>query len=192
MPTTATPVILTDPGYLFWAPLGTGIPANTVVGSKFTDAWPGGFISLGATEDGSEFNYESKLEPINAAEFFDPLRWSTTERSGSMAFNLMNYTLANMNIAFNGGTLTIVSGTGTTQLNRYRPPSPGAEVRSVIGWESLDSTMRIIIYQAIQGGAMKSNFKKAPSAASIPCTFQFEVPTSGIPFEFYTAGTSRA
>lgn len=193
MPSTAKPTILQDPGYLFWAPLGTSFPTNTVAGSKFTDAWAGPWVSLGATEDGSEFSYETKLEPVMAAEFLDPITWSTTERNGTMAFNLLHYTLGNLRVAFNGSssTQTIVSGTGATQLNRLVPPTPGQEIRSMLGWESLDSTMRIIIPQCIQGGAMKSNFKKAPSAASIPCTFNFEVPASGDPFEVFTAGLAR-
>lgn len=192
MPSTATPNILTDPGYLFWAPLLSSIPAMTVSGSKFTDAWPGAWLSLGASEDGSEFTYETKVEPITVAEFFDPIRWSTTERSGSFAFNLADYTLTNWKRAMNGGTLTVVSGTGATQLNKFVPPAPGAEVRSMLGWESLDSTMRIVCYQCFQGGALKSAFKKAPALALIPVEFNFEVPASGVPVEFYTAGTSRA
>ena len=192
MPTTATPHILTDPGYLFWAPLATALPVNTVAGSKFTDAWPGAWISLGATEDGSEFSYETKVEAITVAEFFDPIRYSTTERAGSFAFNLADYTLANFKRAMNGGTLTVVSGTGATQLNKYTPPAPGSEVRAMLGWESLDSTTRIVVYQALQGGAVKASFKKAPALAVIPCEFQFEVPTSGTPYEIYTAGTDRA
>ena len=192
MPTTATPNILTDPGYLFWAPLLTALPSNTVSGSKFTDAWPGAWLSLGATEDGSEFTYETKVEPITVAEFFDPIRWATTERSGSFAFNLADYTLTNWKRAMNGGTLTVVSGTGATQLNKLVPPTPGTEVRAMLGWESLDATMRVIVYQAFQGGSIKSAFKKAPSTALIPCEFNFEVPASGNPTEFYTAGTARA
>ena len=95
MPTTATPNILNDAGYLFWAPLLSAEPTNTVSGSKFTDAWPGAWISLGATEDGSEFTYETKLEAISVAEFFDPIKWATTERTGTFAFNLADFTLAN-------------------------------------------------------------------------------------------------
>ena len=192
MPTTATPNILNDAGYLFWAPLLSAEPTNTVSGSKFTDAWPGAWISLGATEDGSEFTYETKLEAISVAEFFDPIKWATTERTGTFAFNLADYTLANLKRALNGGTLTVVSGTGATQLNSYIPPTPGAEVRAMLGWESLDNTVRLIVYQSIQGGAMKSEFKKAPSFATIPCEFSFEIPASGNPFKKYTAGAARA
>lgn len=192
MPSTAVPVVLTDPGYLFWAPLLSAEPANTVVGSKFTDAWPGAWLSLGATESGSDFTYETKLAAVSVAEFFDPIKWMTTDRTGKFAFALANYTLTNWSRALNGGTLTVVSGSGSTQLNSYIPPTPGTEVRAMLGWESLDSTMRVIVYQGVQGGSVKTSFDKAPKYATIPCEFNFEVPAAGNPFKFYTAGTTRA
>lgn len=192
MPTTATPNILTDPGYLFWAPLGTTEPTNTVTGSKFTDAWPVAWVALGATEDGSTFSYSSTVQPVNVAEFFDPIKYSTTDRAGSFAFNLADWTLSNMKRAMNGGTLQLVSGTGATQLNSYTPPAPGSEVRAMIGWESLDGTLRIIAYQCMQGGKVDIAFKKAPSLAVIPTEFSFEVPSSGLPWKMYTAGLARA
>lgn len=190
--TTATPTVLTDPGYLFWAPLATSIPTNTVVGSVFTDSWSAPWVSLGATEDGSQFEYEVKVEAITVAEFLDPIKYATVERSGSFAFTLASYTLSNLAKALNGSAPTLVSGSGTTALNRLRPPVVGAEIRCMIGWESLDSTVRFIGYQTINSGKVGTAYKKAPSIAVIPCMFNFEMPVSGIPFEFYSAGTSRA
>jgi hypothetical protein len=189
---TAVPNILVDPGYLFWAPVATAEPVYAITASKFSDTWPVAWISLGATEDGSEFTYETKVEAINVAEFFDPIRYSTTERSGSLAFNLTDFTLANYKRALNGGTIAVVSGTGATALNSYTPVTPGNEVRCMLGWESLDNTVRVIMYQTLNGGSIKSVFKKAPSIAVIPCMFNFEVPTGGVPFKMYTAGTTRA
>lgn len=190
-PTTAVPTILQDAGYLFWAPAGTAVPSFTVAGSKFTDAWPVAWISFGATEDGSEFSYKTTVEAVKVAEFFDPIKWATTERSGSFAFNLADYTLNNYKRALNGGTIATVSGTGATTLSKYTLPTPGQEVRSMIGWESLDNTVRIVCYQTIQGGEIKSAFKRAPALALIPCTWNFEVPSAGQPFEIWTAGTAR-
>jgi hypothetical protein len=192
MPTTAVPKILSDPGFLFYAPTGTSLPTNTVVGSKFTDAWPVGWISAGATEDGSSFKYESNIEPVRVAEFFDPIRYSTTERSGSLAFNMASWELAKIKFALNGGTLTVVSGTGATQLNSYTPPAPGSEARTMLGWESTDATVRIIIGQAVNGATMQFDNKKAPAFAAIATEFSFEIPSSGFPFTFYTAGPDRA
>jgi hypothetical protein len=190
--TTATPTVLTDPGYLFWAPVSTAIPTNTVAGSVFTDSWTGGWVSLGATADGSQFEYDLAVNDISVAEFLDPIKWVTTGRTATMAFSLASYTMTNLSKALNGGTVSVVSGSGATQLNRLRPPVPGSEVRCMIGWESLDNTTRIVIYQAISSGKVSMAFKKAPSFTVIPCSFNLEAPASGIPFDVYTAGTARS
>jgi hypothetical protein len=195
MPPTAvaTPTLITDAGYLFIAPLATAVPANTVAGSIFTDAWPVGFLPLGATQDGSTFSYTTNVEAIQVAEFYDPIKYATTSRNGSMAFNLANFSLSNYRRALNGGTaaLTATSGTGATSLFTIAPAAVGGEVRCMIGWESLDNTVRLICYQTIQGGEIASSFKKAPDYAVIPCTFNLEVPASGTPFNMYSAGVAR-
>src|SRR5690349_15040667 len=103
MPSTAVPNILTDPGYLFIAPLASTLPTNTVSGSEFTDSWPVAWLSLGATDEGSQFSYSVNVEPITVAEYFDPISYRTTERSGSIAFNLADWTLTNYRRALNGG-----------------------------------------------------------------------------------------
>lgn len=188
-----TPNLLTDPGYLFIAPLASTVPTNTVAGSVFTDSWPAAWLPLGATEEGSTFAYTTEVEPITVAEFFDPIKYATTGRSGSFAFNLANFTLSNYRRALNGGTaaLTATSGTGATSLFTLAPPTPGSEVRCMLGWESLDNTLRVVAYQTIQGGEISSAFAKAPAFATIPCTFNFEVPSSGTPFNIWGAGVNR-
>lgn len=193
MPTTAVPNVLTDPGYLFIAPLATAVPTNTVAGGVFTDAWAAAWISLGATEEGSTFAYSTTVEPIMVAEYFDPISYRTTERSGSIAFNLADWTLSNYRRAINGGVaaLAATSGTGATSLGTLEPPEPGDEVRCMIGWESLDNTVRLICHQTIQGGEISSAFQRAPDKALIPCTFQLEVPTAGKPWTLYSAGADR-
>jgi hypothetical protein len=190
----ATPNILTDPGYLFIAPLASTEPTMTVAGSVFTDSWPAAWLPLGATEDGTELNYGSTVEPISVAEFFDPIRYATTGRAGTVAFNLANFGLSNYRRSMNGGVtaLTATSGTGATALYTVQPPTPGAEVRCMIGWESLDNTVRFVARQTIQGGEVASAFRKAPSFAVIPCTFNMEKPTSAEPFQIWGAGATRA
>lgn len=193
MPTTATPNILTDAGYLFIAPLASTMPTNTVTASKFADAWPAAWLSLGATSEGSEFSYSSTVEPVRVAEFFDPIKYFTTERGGTIAFNLASFTLSNYRRALNGGIAAITTtGVAGSELGTLEPPDPGGEVRAMIGWESLDSTVRLICRQAIQGGEITSAFRKAPDMAVIPCTFSLEVPTGAKPWVMYSAGTARA
>lgn len=188
------PYVLTDPGMLWIAPLGTADPSNTVSGSVFTDDPPVAWIPLGATTEGSTFAYSTTVEPIRAAELFDPVRYVTSERGGSIAFNLMAYTLSNYRRALNGGiaALTATSGTGATSLYTLEPPDPGTEVRSMILWESTDRTIRLLCRQTMQGGEISSAFQKAPAVAAIPCTFNLEIPSSSTkPWTMWGAGANR-
>jgi hypothetical protein len=196
--TTATPLLMTDPGFLFMAPLGTALPAagvgGTVAGSVFTDAWPAGWVNLGATEDGSEFSFSTSVEPIRVAEIFNPIQYSVTEQAASMSFSLASWTATNLRRAFNvgSGNLTTVSGTGATLLSKLTPPAPAQIVRQMVGWESLDATTRIIGYQVINGGEVTTAFKRAPDNAVIPFQLNFEVPASPtVPFDMFIAGANR-
>src|SRR5215207_4653624 len=180
------------------APLGTALPAagagGTVVGSKFSDAWSAGWVNLGATEDGSEFSFASSVEPVRVAEIFNPIQYAVTEQSTSIAFSLADFTAHNLRRAWNVGTanLTTVSGATTTLLSRLRPPTPSEIVRQMVGWESLDGTMRLFGYQTINGGEVTSAFRRAPDKALIPFTMNFEVPTSPpVPFDIFIAGLAR-
>jgi hypothetical protein len=106
--------------------------------------------------------------------------------------DLASWTLSNWKLAMNGGTLSLVSGTGATQLNKYTPGQPGSEIRGQLGWESLGGDVRILAYQVINGGEVSSAFRRAPDKALIPFTMNFEVPSSGVPYEIFTAGANRA
>lgn len=187
----AVPLLLTDPGYLFRAPLGTAEPTWAVTASVFSDAWPVAFVAMGATEEGSTFSYETTVEPVTVAEFFDAIKQVTTERSGSFAMNLADYTATHVAWALNKAAGT-VTGSGATLMNIVEPPSPGSELRCIIGWESLDNTARLYCRQVINASTIESAFKKAPDKAVIPMEFRFEVPTGLQPFKFGFAGAARA
>lgn len=188
--TVPVPTIATDPGYLFWAPLGTAEPTNTVVGSVFTDAWPSGWIALGATEEGHSFSWTTSTDQIEVAEFLDPIKYVETGRTGSIAFALASVTLTNLKRALNGGTVT-TTGTTTTTLATYTPPVLGASVRCMVGWESQDSTERLIAYQCFNTGTVEIARRKGADKATLPIEFALEVPSSGVPFKYLTAGVAR-
>lgn len=192
IPAITTPNLLVDPGFLWAAPLGSTLPTNTVAGSVFTDSWPAAWLPLGATVEGSTFSYETSVEAMNVAELFDPVKYATVSRTGSMAFALASYTLTNLRRALNGGTITS-TGSGATSMNSYTLPTPGTEVRTMIGWESSDSTVRLVVLQALSSGTVEMAFQKAPDYARIPLEFNFEIPSgSSQPFNMYTAGAARA
>jgi hypothetical protein len=195
MPTTLTPYMMLDPGFLWLAPANTAFPTlgGTASGSIFTDSPSVTFYEIGATEAGYTFSYSQTIEAINVAEFADPVKWRTTARQGSMAFNMADYTLKNVQRSMNGGTLTLASGTQGTgnAVNKWTPPAVGSETRAALLWQSLDGTMRIFMYQTVQVNEMETAFKKAPDFAVLPCEFRFEIDASGNIFEVYTAGPTR-
>ena len=188
------PNLLQDPGFLFLAPIGSSIPTNTVAGSVFTDAWDVAWLPLGATQDGTQFSYTTNVQPVYAAEFYDPIKYASTDRSGNVAFSLLNLGLSNYLRALNGGVaaLTPTSGTGATALYDVSPTAVGGEVRAMLGWESLDHTMRLVAYQVLCSGTITSAFQKGPSQAVIPCTFNMETTSAGLIFKMSGAGASRA
>lgn len=193
MPTTLVPLLMLDPGFMWHAPALTAFPTlgGTASGSQFTDAPSVTFYEIGATEAGYTFQYSQTIESITVAEFADPVKYRTTQRMGSFAFNLTDYTLKNLQRAMNGGTLSTASGSGATLISKWVPPAVGSETRSCLLWQSLDATMRIFMYQTVQVNQIQSVFKKAPDYAVLPCEFRFEIDASGNIFEVYTAGTAR-
>lgn len=188
--TMATPTILTDPGFLYWAPLGSSIPTHTVVGSVFTDTWPVAWIALGMTEAGSTLTTSLTVEAVEAAESIDPIAYKTTGRAATAEFQLKNFSATNLARALNTAA-SVVSGSGTTLLTKVSPPAPGSEVRAMLGWESLDSSVRWVGYQFINSGDLAIAMQKVPATGNIPFTANFEKPSATQPFDVWTAGAAR-
>lgn len=187
----ANPVLLTDPGFLYWAPLGSTLPTAVSTASAFTDVWPVAWIPLGMTESGTDFDNNLTASPILAAEAIDPIGYRTTAREGTLSFQLLSLTAANLARAFNGAT-TSVTGAAGTLITKVDPPAVGSEVRAMIGFESLDSTFRFIAYQVFNSGSVKLAFNKAPAKTAIPWTGKMEKPSATQPWSMWTAGAARA
>ncbi len=191
-----TPQLLNEPGVLYYAPLGTAIPAETVAvgGQAYTNNWDSPWKPLGATVEGMNFTYSTTVEEIRVAEIFDAIKQVTTERGGSMAFALTSITMANVQIALNGGTVTTTAATTSSgQSQRLAPPKPGNEVRRMIGWESTDSSTRLVLTQVLNAGELSLAARRGTDITSIPCEFRMEIPQSGSdPWVLMTAGTNRA
>lgn len=191
--TMATPLVLTDPGFLFLAPLASTLPTMVAAGSSYdADEWPAAWKPVGATEEGSEFAYEMNVEPITVAELFNAISYTPTEVTTSLSFAMADYTLHNLAKAMNApsSNVTTVSGAAATLSSKLAPPTPSQIIRRMVGWESLDHTLRLIGYQCLSSGAISSSFQRA-SKATIASTWNFETPSAGNAFEFYAAGTGR-
>lgn len=189
----ATPLLLREPGFLFSALLLSTEPTHTAAGSSYDlDAWPVAWVPWGPTAEGSVFGYNTNLEPIRVAELFDPVAFSITETGATLAFAVTNFTLQNIARLMNAPSslVTTVSGTGVTLSSKVEPPDSDQIINRMIGWESLDHTMRFVGRQAINGGEMQINLARG-AAANIASTWSFQRPTTGKAFTFYGAGTAR-
>lgn len=189
----ATPLLIREPGFLFSALLASTEPTHAALGSTYdADTWPVAWVPWGPTAEGSVFSYNTTVEPIRVAELFDPIAYSVTETGATLAFAVTNFTLLNMARAMNApsSAVTTVSGATTTLSSKLEPPDPEAIIRRMIGWESLDHTMRFVGRQAINSGEMQINFQRG-GAANMATTWTFERPAASKAFAFYGAGTAR-
>lgn len=189
----ATPLLLREPGFLFLAPLATAEPTMAALASSYdADTWAAGWVPCGPTQEGSTFSNTQNIEPIRVAELFDAVAYSVTELTTTLAFAMTNYTLHNLRRAMNAptGAISTVSGATTTLSSKLDPPDPDTILRCMVGWESLDHTMRMIGRQVINGGEMQSSFGKG-TAAGIATVWNFERPAATKAFSFWAAGVGR-
>lgn len=111
------------PANLWYAPSGTTEPAATNAAliqdpSVASASW----IFLGATQGGVSWIDDDTIEDTVADQVPVPIGGSVTKQITTVTFNLLEATLANLQIALNGlGTLTV--GTGITT---YSPGQPNA------------------------------------------------------------------
>jgi hypothetical protein len=177
-------------GYLYVSDLGIAAPTNTVAGSVFTDTWAVGWNLWGVTREGHTLNIEIDSEPVEAAEYLDPLLNVTTGRTITAEFEIMQVHLTNFRRAFNGGAKT-PTGAGATLMTTYTLPAIGGEVRQQIGWESVDGTERWWGMQAFQTGSVAIQRQRGADNASLPLTFTLEPDASSQPVYFASAGVTR-
>ncbi|AGL19500.1 hypothetical protein [Actinoplanes sp. N902-109] len=192
--TMTTPYVLKDPGFLFSADLASSLPAMVAAGSNYNDdIWPVAWKPWGATEDGSQFSYEMTVEPITVAELFNAIEYAPTGVTTSLAFASTDFTLNNLARSMNApsSNISTVSGSAATLSSKLSPPTPSQIKYRMIGWESLDHTLRFVGYQCLQGGQIQASFQKAPNKAAIAMTWNITQPAIGDPFNFWAAGVGR-
>ncbi|MEP6651360.1 MAG: hypothetical protein ABJA74_15835, partial [Lapillicoccus sp.] len=91
--------------------------------------------------------------------------------------------------ALNTGSAT-VTGATTTLLTEIVPPTVGAEIRSMWGWQSEDDTVRFIAYQALQTGSIGMKANKGANNAQLALDLKLEVATAGV-YRIQLAGAVR-
>lgn len=154
---------------MYIAPLASTEPTNLAT------AWDAAWTNLGYTEGGHTFNAEVNIEAINVAESLEPIRYEATSREMTVTFALAEITARNLQIAMNGGTITL-SGSGASQIATFEPPDLGQETRVMLGWEADDAKERFVWRRCIQGAGFNMARAKAPDKTTISMEFRVEVP----------------
>jgi hypothetical protein len=177
------------PGIFYWAALGTAVPVPTAAGSKVVVDWDD-FTQVGATDSGGTYSESTDASPIKVAETPYQIFSVTTDKTGTVAFNMSHLSTTNWKLAANGGTVT-TSGTGATKLDKYVPPLIGAEVRVMLGFHSLDETEAILWFQTFNTGGFETERGQLDSKHGLPVSFAVEMPdaaVSTVPYNRWTAG----
>jgi hypothetical protein len=190
--TVPQPYLLTDPGILWIAPVGTAEPTPAATAGKFSDTLPAAWLLLGPTTEGSSFSDAVNTDTISVAEFRTAVRTVVTGRESKLSFALASWTLSNYRRAINGGVAAIApTGAAGSEVTSLEPPVEGSETRAMLIWESTDSTVRIMGRQCFQTGEVASDFKPAADNAVIPCEFTFEQPATGLrPWKMWATQTA--
>lgn len=162
------------PGYLYIGGLGRTEPSDLTTPWASVDA---GWVALGYTNAGTEFDYQLSTSPVNVAEELDVITNAPDGRTASVIFSLSQMTATNLSYALNGGVITTGSGIVTVE-----PPDLGAEVRVMIGWEAEDHTERWVWRQAINTGQLKITRAKGAANAVLDTDFMLEKPATGSKF----------
>lgn len=163
------------PGYLYLAILGSTEPTD------LSTAWDAAWKPLGYTEEGSSFSYAPSYDPVPVAEELDPIDSVATGREITVTFSLAENTALNYQRAMNGGTIT-VTGTDPDQVFAFEPPDLGAEVQTMLGFESERHDERWVWRQCKQTGTVQTDRRKGADKALIPMTFTVYKPADAAPF----------
>jgi hypothetical protein len=176
--------IALGPGYLYANLLLNGDePTDLVTPWETVDP---GWILLGYTETGSEFNYALTSGNVEVAEELDPVMISTTGRTSTCTFTMAEMTASNLSFAMNGGIIHYPADpnveppydTYSDDVVIVEPPDLGTEVRIMMGFESEDHTERWVMRQCFQTGTAKIVRQKGTVIAGIAVVMSLEKPAT--------------
>lgn len=160
----ASNIVVAGGGSIAVAPVGTGLPSGAAgtLNTAFTEL---GYVS----EDGVTFGGDVEVEDINSWQAFAPTRKIVTGRATTLSFELQEWTLQGVKLAFGGGTWT-EPGAGTF---KYEPPAPGdalAEYALVLSWQDGVESYRVIVPRGVVDGAVETNLTRT-GEARLPISF---------------------
>lgn len=160
--------VMYNPGALYAAPLATAEPTD------LTTAWGTGWTLIGYTDAGSQFDYQWQSAEVKVEEELDILANAPIGRVMTVRLAIAEFVARTLQIAYNGGTLTPAVTGPPAAAAYYEPPDFGQEQRIMVGYESEDSTIRIVFRRTINVSNVSTMFKRAPQKATLPVELRLE------------------
>ncbi len=177
---TPTPSnVMVGAAYMYLAPANTAMPAQSVA---FGGTWPSGWVYVGATEAGVKFSVDRKTQDIMIEEQSTPVLVTTDTMTASVEASLAEDTVANMQWAYGGGTLTTVAATTTNPGYTTLALSDTLE-QVAVGFEGLNTfglARRLYIPVAISAAKVDTEYRRAKAARLYPITITAICPPADI------------
>jgi len=166
--------VITGPGLLFAAPVGTAEPADAA--TVLPVAWK----EIGFTADGTTITREQTWNAIAVEELLNPVRWEPSVTNDVVAFSIAESRKAMLALALNMGAAVADDATA------LEPPAAGGELRVMLVLNAA-SGARWIWRRCVQTGASAMPHKKSPDKAVIPVTFRLEDVSPTKPWKVFPA-----
>lgn len=151
-------------GTVFVAPIGTTAPTDA------TTSLAAGWRDVGYTDEGSTVTTTQTLEKIRVEEEKAPVLTIVSEQNVTIALALAEATRQNLALAWNAGANAATSGLLTL-------PAAGTELRVMLCLNNTNGS-RWLLPQVFNGGDVETARRRVASKATIPLSFEAEVPTT--------------
>lgn len=159
----ADEIVVGANGSVYIGAVDAVIPASiaTPLGTDWTDL---GYV----TEDGVSWTDGKTLQSIRAWQSFYDLRRIVESKEGSLAFSLMQWSGANVKLAFGGGAIAQPSA----GVFRYTPPDPANidERAMIVEWSDGAKDYRLAFPKGMVSENVETNLQRT-SASLLPITF---------------------
>lgn len=157
----ATDVTVAGGGHVYLAPEATAFPTGVAApASEWIDV---GYID----EDGVTFSRSRSSDALRAWQSNEPIRTLITGVDSTVAFVLRQFSPANVQYAFGGGSFTAGATFGTYDL----PAPSDIDVLSMI-LQGIDGTEEVrVLYPRVQVAGDIEIQMTSDNALNLPCTF---------------------
>lgn len=178
MPNTSSEVVVAANGSIHVAPVGTALP------DSLSDTLDPLFAEIGfVTQDGVTWTDGKTVTEHRAWQSRYPIRRTVDERSGMLAFQMLQWNTDTTILAFGGGAVT----EPVVGEFRYTPPEPEEldERALVARWQDGDKSYQLIFPRGMVLENVETNLT-ASAMAALPITFGLLAEDDEPPYFFDT------